>query len=79
MHDLLERHFGLAANRFLAVVCVIVIAAQAAIPFVPPLADAFRATPLSAVEWLIAGLVALTPAVVAEVIRARSGKLDWVA
>jgi P-type Ca2+ transporter type 2C len=71
--------FGLAANRFLAVVCVIVIAAQAAIPFVPPLADAFRATPLSAVEWLIAGLVALTPAVVAEVIRARSGKLDWVA
>ncbi|HEX5038595.1 MAG TPA: cation-translocating P-type ATPase C-terminal domain-containing protein, partial [Candidatus Limnocylindria bacterium] len=70
---------GLRPNMFLAVVCVIVALAQAAIPFVPPLAEAFRASPLNAVEWLIAGLVALAPATVAEVIRWRRGSIDWVA
>ena len=70
---------GLRPNRFLAVVCLIVLLAQMAIPFVPPLAEAFRASPLSPAEWLVAGLVAIAPAVVAEIIRARSGRLDWVA
>ena len=70
---------GLRMNGFLAAVCLIVIVAQAAIPFIPPLAEAFRASPLSPTEWSIAGLVAIAPAVVAEVIRARSGRLDWVA
>jgi len=70
---------GLRANGFLAVVCLIVIAVQAAIPYLSPLADAFRASPLSPAEWSIAALVALAPAVVAEVTRARSGRLDWVA
>jgi Ca2+-transporting ATPase len=50
---------------------------QAAIPHVPPLADAFRATPLSLEEWVLIGAIALTPALVAEVVR-RSGR-TWVA
>lgn len=70
---------GLRPNTFLASVCVLVVLAQAAIPFVAPLAGAFRASPLSPVEWLIAGLVALAPATVAELIRWRRGDVDWVA
>jgi hypothetical protein len=53
------------------------LAAQAAIPYLPPLAEAFQATPLSAVEWFVVAIIALAPAVVAEVMR-RSGRL-WVA
>ena len=70
---------GLRPNGLLAAVCVIVVLAQVAIPFVPPLAGAFRASPLSPGEWLIAGLVALTPAIVAELTRWRRGDIDWVA
>jgi Ca2+-transporting ATPase len=65
-------------NGFLALVCVLVVALQAAIPFVPPLADAFRATPLSALEWLVAVSIAVLPALVAEAVRAR-WRSDWVA
>jgi Ca2+-transporting ATPase len=50
---------------------------QAAIPYVPPLADAFQATPLSLEEWMLVGAIALAPAVVAELVR-RSGR-TWVA
>ena len=70
---------GLRANGFLAGVCLVVIVVQAAIPYIPQIADAFRASPLSPIEWSIAGLVALAPAVVAEAIRARGRTLEWVA
>jgi Ca2+-transporting ATPase len=50
---------------------------QAAIPYLPPLADAFRATPLSASEWGLVAVIALAPAILAEVVR-RTGRL-WIA
>jgi hypothetical protein len=51
---------------------------QAAIPLIPPLADAFRATTLGAADWLLVAVVALLPAALAELIRWRTGR-DWVA
>ncbi len=51
---------------------------QVAIPLVPPLAEAFRATPLDASDWLIVALVALAPALLAEVVRTVTGRL-WIA
>jgi len=48
------------------------------IPVVPPLADAFRATPLDATDWLLVALIALAPAVVGELVRSRS-RMSWVA
>jgi len=67
----------LRANGFLAAACLVAVAIQVAIPFLPPLADAFRASPLDAEEWAIVVLIALAPAVVAELIRRR--RLTWVA
>jgi Ca2+-transporting ATPase len=65
-------------NGFLAAICVLVIAVQAAIPFLPPVADAFRASPLEPMEWAVVAAVALAPAVLAEAVRtARRGV--WVA
>ena len=57
------------------IVCVIV---QIAIPFVPPLKEAFQATPLDAFDWLLVAAVALAPAAVAEVYRALRHR-PWVA
>jgi len=57
------------------VMCVVM---QIAIPFVPPLQEAFQATPLDAFDWLLVGIVALTPALVAEVYRAVRHR-PWVA
>ena len=68
----------LAPNRFLAAACLAAVLVQIAIPFVPPLADAFRATPLDSFEMAAIALLALVPAVVAEVIR-RRGVATWVA
>jgi Ca2+-transporting ATPase len=68
---------NLRLNGFLALACLIGAVVQVAIPFVPPLADAFHASPLDAEEWLIVTFIALTPALVAEVLR-RMGRL-WVA
>jgi len=68
----------LAANRLLLGACVAVVAIQAAIPVVPGLADAFRATPLTLPEWGIVAAVALAPAVLAEVVRS-SRRIAWVA
>jgi Ca2+-transporting ATPase len=69
---------SLSPNRFLAGACVVVVLVQLAIPFVPPLADAFRAASLSAVEVGLVVLVAVAPAIVAEVVRrVRPG--IWVA
>jgi hypothetical protein len=51
---------------------------QVLIPFVPPLADAFRATPLSPLEWLLVLVSAVAPWLVAEAIRSRA-RIAWVA
>ncbi len=69
---------SLVPNGFLAAAAIAVIVIQAAIPLIPPLADAFRATPLSGTDWVLVVAVALAPAAVAEVIRWRTGR-DWVA
>jgi hypothetical protein len=55
-----------------------VIAVQAIIPQVPILAEAFRATPLDASDWAIVTVIALAPALLAEVVRTVTGR-TWVA
>ena len=67
----------LPVNGFLAAAVVLVIALQAAIPYLPPLASGFRASPLDAAEWAIVAAVALAPAAVAQLARARGRR--WVA
>jgi Ca2+-transporting ATPase len=67
----------LRPNLLLAGMGVLWLAVQAAIPYIPPLADAFRASPLSATEWAAIAVIALTPAALAEVMR-RRGR-TWVA
>jgi hypothetical protein len=63
---------------FAASVTAVVV--QALIPYVPPLADAFRATPLDLVDWVFVAVIAFAPAVVAELVRAlRGGRTIWVA
>jgi Ca2+-transporting ATPase len=69
----------LRGNLFLAIACLVVVGIQAAIPFVPFLADAFRALPLTASEWILVAIIALAPAAVAELIRSRSSTPAWVA
>jgi P-type Ca2+ transporter type 2C len=71
--------YRLGGNLFLALACLAVVALQAAIPLVPPLAAAFRAVPLSVGEWLLVAAVAVAPAVVAELVRTRSSRVAWVA
>ena len=67
----------LSTNGFLAIAAVVATALQVAIPFIPPLAGAFRATPLTPVEWGVVVAVALAPAVAAQV--ARSTGRRWIA
>jgi Ca2+-transporting ATPase len=69
--------FNLRLNGFLAMACLIGAAIQVAIPFVPPLADAFHASPLDVEEWAIVAAIALAPAIAAEILR-RTGR-TWVA
>lgn len=69
----------LAPNWFLTITTVTVIAIQAAIPYVPFLAAAFHAVPLSAGEWALVAAVAIAPAAVAEVVRSRTSDVPWVA
>jgi Ca2+-transporting ATPase len=70
----------LGRNLFLLVACVVAVAIQVAIPYVPMLADAFRATPLDALDWLLVAVVAFVPAGVAELARMRArGRGVWVA
>jgi Ca2+-transporting ATPase len=68
----------LRPNGVLLVACLVVILVQAVIPMVPPLAEAFRATPLDLTDWALVAAIALAPAVVAEIIRATTGR-EWVA
>jgi Ca2+-transporting ATPase len=70
----------LGRNGFLIAACLIAVAVQVLIPYVPLLAVAVRATPLELSEWLLVALVAAVPAAVAEVARLRSrGRVVWVA
>ena len=69
---------GLPPNPLLLVGGVVTLVVQASIPYVPPLADVFRATPLDAADWLLVAVVALVPAAVAEAIRATTHR-QWVA
>jgi len=68
----------LARNGFLVVAVVVAAGVQIAIPYVSPLAEAFRATPLDWLDVTLVGLVAIVPAIVAEVIRTARRSL-WVA
>jgi Ca2+-transporting ATPase len=70
----------LRPNGFLLAACLVAIAIQVLIPYLPPVADAFRAVPLTSGEWLLVAVVALLPPAVAELVRWRGrGELDWVA
>jgi Ca2+-transporting ATPase len=69
---------SMRSNGFLLGACLVTVAVQVAVPFVPPLADAFEASPLSPHEWLLVAVVALVPAVIAELVR-RAGRGPWVA
>jgi Ca2+-transporting ATPase len=70
----------LGRNGFLLLACLAAVAVQAVIPFVPPLATAFRAVPLDPADWLIVAAIAFAPALLAEVVRTvRRGSLLWVA
>ena len=66
------------SNRVLLVGGLAVIAIQAAIPFIPAVSDAFRASALDLQEWLLVAVIALAPAALAEAIRFR-GRTTWVA
>jgi Ca2+-transporting ATPase len=68
----------LRRNGFLAAAVLISVAIQLAIPYVPPLAEAFHAVPLALEQWLVVIAIALAPALVGEVARARRGR-EWVA
>ncbi|HET9681957.1 MAG TPA: HAD-IC family P-type ATPase, partial [Candidatus Limnocylindrales bacterium] len=70
----------LGRNGFLLSACILALAVQVAIPYVGPLAEAFRATPLDALDWALVAVVAVVPAALAEVIRTRAGgRRMWVA
>jgi Ca2+-transporting ATPase len=68
----------LPANWFLLAAGIAVIAIQAIIPAVPVLADAFRATPLDGSDWLVVAIIALAPAVLAQLVRGVTGR-TWIA
>lgn len=65
-------------ERLLALTCQVGGMIQLAIPYVPLLADAFRASPLNGPELAVVALIAIGPASVAEVVRSRR-RLMWVA
>jgi hypothetical protein len=67
----------LTRNSFLLVACIAAVIIQAAIPFVGPLRDAFSATPLDAVDWTLAAVVAVAPAALAQAVR-RFTSSAWV-
>jgi len=72
-----EPIWRLPANRFLLGAGIAVVAIQAIIPSVPILAEAFRATPLDLSDWAVVAVIALAPAVVAQVVRAVTGR-TWI-
>jgi Ca2+-transporting ATPase len=68
----------LSSNRLLLSACIAVIVIQALIPLVPALADAFRGVSLTLPEWGLVAVIALVPAILAEVIRS-TRRTSWVA
>jgi magnesium-transporting ATPase (P-type) len=76
--SLTEPLHRLSLNGFLLAAAIFTIVVQVAMPYVPALADAFRAQPLDAREWVLVAVVALAPALLAQLVRARSRRL-WVA
>jgi Ca2+-transporting ATPase len=68
----------LGPNRFLLGIGILVVAIQFAIPYISPLAEAFRASPLSLAEWALVAMLAFAPAVAAEAMRVARGRI-WVA
>ncbi|MDP9483952.1 MAG: HAD-IC family P-type ATPase, partial [Chloroflexota bacterium] len=68
----------LSRNAFLLGACALVVIVQVAIPYVPPLAEAFRAVPLEPHDWLLVAAVALAPALLAQLVRSRRGS-TWIA
>jgi Ca2+-transporting ATPase len=69
----------LSRNGFLLLAVISVAIIQALIPYLPPLAEAFRASTLDASEWVLVLVVALAPAVLAQVVRAARPGTTWVA
>ncbi len=70
----------LGRNTFLLGAAVAAVAVQVIIPYVPVLAEAFRATPLDAGDWALVMIVAGLPALAAELIRTWGrGRIVWVA
>jgi ATPase, P-type (transporting), HAD superfamily, subfamily IC len=70
----------LSRNSFLLAACVLAVGIQVLIPSIPPLAAAFRATRLDALDWLLVAVIAAVPALVSELVRTRSrGRRVWVA
>ena len=70
----------LGRNGLLLGACIFAVAVQVLIPYVPALAEAFRATPLDAFDWLLVAVVAAIPAVAAEFARMGArGRSVWVA
>ena len=61
----------LPMNGALLVACVAVLAVQLAIPMIPGIREAFHATPLEADDLALVAVVALLPAVVADLLRRR--------
>jgi Ca2+-transporting ATPase len=76
--SLTEPLHRLSRNTVLLVAAILVIVVQAAMPYVPAIADAFRAQPLDAGEWALVAAVALAPALAAQVARV-GGRGSWVA
>jgi len=68
----------LPPNGFLALACIVGAAIQLAIPYLPPVAEAFRASPLSVLELIIVALIAVGPTLIAEVVRS-ARRTMWVA
>ncbi len=70
----------LGRNGFLLGACLVAVGIQVLIPYLPPLAEVFRATPLGLTDWLLVAVIALAPALAAEVVRLRGhGQTIWVA
>ena len=69
----------LRPNGFLVGACLFVVVVQLLMPYVPPLASAFRAAPLDLLDWALVALVALLPAILAETIRRLRPGTTWVA
>jgi Ca2+-transporting ATPase len=72
-----ESLLRIGPNAVLMGMGVFWLVVQAAMPYIPPVAEAFHATPLSLEEWGLIAVIALAPTVVAEIVR-RTGRI-WVA